>query len=96
MNLLHTNATRQQGHLWRPQRQPIILEPCISGTAQVWRNGMVHVLTLWSIIGDATMYMDKSAHSLKLGLPPVQGCGNICCVWAMCAGTEHHATLGAI
>ena len=57
---------------------------------------MVHVLALWAVIGDATMYMDKSAQSLKLGLPGVQGRSDVCCVWAVAAATEHHATLGAI
>ena len=53
MKLLHTSAIRRQGRLWRPQHRPIILEPCIFGAAEVWRNGMVHVLTLWSVVGDA-------------------------------------------
>ena len=29
---------------------------------------MVHAVALWEVIGDATMYMVKSAESLKLGL----------------------------
>ena len=38
-----------------PTMRAIILEPCIFGVAEVWRNGMVHVLTLWSNIADATI-----------------------------------------
>ena len=50
MKLLHTSATRCQGRLWRPQCRPIILERCIFGVAKVYRNGMVHALTLsWSL-----------------------------------------------
>ena len=80
MKLLHTSATRWQGDLWRPQQRPVILEACIFGGAEVWRNGMVLVLTLWLVAGDATMYMHKSAQSMKLGLPRVQGRRDICCV----------------
>ena len=45
---------------------------------------MVHGLTLWSVIGDATMYMDKSAQSLKLGLPGVLVCSYVCSVCGQC------------
>ena len=45
----------------------------------------MHVLTLWMAIPDATLYMDKSAHSVKLGLPGVKGPSNICCVCGQCA-----------
>ena len=72
MKLVHTSATRRQGRLWRPERRPIILEPCIFGAGTTWREGIVHVLTLWMAIPEATLYMDEATHGLKLGLPGVK------------------------
>ena len=46
------------------------------------------VLALWAFIGDATMYTDKSAQSLKLGLLGVQGRSDICCVCGQCAKVQ--------
>ena len=43
--------------------------------------------TAWCI-GDATMYMDKSAQSLKLGLPGGWGRNDICCVCGPCAQVQ--------
>ena len=54
----------------------------------MWRNGMVHVLALWAFIGDVTMYMDKSAQRLKLGLQAVQGRSDGCCVCGQCAQVQ--------
>ena len=48
----------------------------------------MHVLTLWMAILDATLYMDKSAHSLKLGLLGVKGLSDICCVCGRCAQVQ--------
>ena len=72
MKLVHTSATRRQGRLWRPERRPIILEPCIFGAGIAWREGMVHVLTLWMAIPETILYMDEGTHRLKLGLPGVK------------------------
>ena len=46
---------------------------------------MVHVLTLWKAILDATLCVDKIAHSLKSGLPRIQRLSDICCVCGHCA-----------
>ena len=90
MKLVHTSATRRQGRLWRPERGPIILEPCIFGAGTAWREGMVHVLTLWMAIPEATLYMDEGTHSLKLGMPSVKAHGDMCCVCGQCAQALGH------
>ena len=90
MKLVHTSATRRQGRLWRPERRPIILEPCMFGAGTARREGMVHVLTLWMAIQQATLYMDDGTHSLKLGLQGVKGHSDICCVCGQCARALSH------
>ena len=47
MKVLHKGAARRQCRLWRPKARPVILEPCIFGAATMWREGTIHVLTLW-------------------------------------------------
>ena len=54
MKLVNTSATRRQARLWRLESRPVILEPCIFGAGTTWREGMVHVLTLWMAIPKAT------------------------------------------
>ena len=90
MKLVHTSATWHQGRLWRPERRPIILEPCFFGAGTAWRKGMVHVLTLWMAIPEATLYMDEGTHSLKLGLPGVKGRSDIRSVCGHCAQALSH------
>ena len=90
MKLVHTSAIRRQGRLWRPELRSIILEPCIFGAGTTWREGMVHVLTLWMAMPEATSYIDGGTHSLKLGLPGVKGHSDICCVFGQCAQALNH------
>ena len=98
MKLLHTSATRRQlggmvaygAHNGGPSFSSLaFLELLKCGAMR-----MVHVLTLWSVIGDATMYIDTSAHNLKLGLPGVQGRSDVRRVFAQCAqvqSTKRHS-----
>ena len=53
-------------------------------------RGMVHVLTLWMAIPEATFYMDEGTHNLKLGLPAVKGHSDMCCVCGQCAQVLSH------
>ena len=58
---------------------------CIFGAVEAWRDGMVYVLRLCIAIANATLHVDNTTQSLKMGVPGVKGVGDICCVPAQCA-----------